>query len=398
MITRRVILGVLVIAVGRRGWCTDAQEAGPSVSVRDLRFAGGARGDGRSDDTRAIQAAIDASSVILIPRGRYLVTAPLRVPSGRRIIGQGTESILVKRSEDGLALIVNADPEGNSAITIEQLVIDGARRTQSFVAFRDGIHLTRCTGCRLNGVIVRDCLNDGIIIEYGAGNRVEGCTVSGNAKDGIYLSGTEDSYVGSNRATGNLLAGIAVAASISTKVSGSVCDDNRIDILLGRDATGVEVTGSDCRSDVAFAISPESLLAQTLHGKRYPGQGERGGGLLYGASHCRIHANTFAGQVRLILLNDSEFTDNVCTGSRTQGMVLQGASRNRIAGNTIHDWGKDYGGLQVAALTASDGIPLAQRPPITSRDNILEGNRIDDIPGRPSLLDAGRGTVLRTRP
>lgn len=394
LITRRTTLGALLAAVFAAPGCTDAQGLDASVvSVRDPRFAGGALGDGRSDDTQAIQAAIDAAQVILIPAGTYMISASLRVPSGRRIVGQGIDTVLRKRSEDGLALIVNAQPQGDTAISIESLVVDGAREARAFVAFRDGVHLTRCAGCRISNVVVRNCLNDGIIIEYGKDNRVEQCIVYGNAKDGIYLSGTAEGFVGANSARDNSLAGIAIAASITTIVRDSICRGNRADILLGRDARTIEVTKNTCRSDIAFAISPEPLPGQVLHGKRYPGRGERGSRAVYGASHCHIHDNVFAGQVRLILLNDSEFLANECTGSRTQGIVLQGASRNRIAGNSILNWGKGYGGLQVAALSAADGIPPSQSPPIASSDNVLGNNRIASLPDRPAVLDGGIRTI-----
>lgn len=52
----------------------------------------GAKGDGVTDDTKALNAilegAANTSSVVFFPYGIYVVTDTLRVPVGSRIIGQ----------------------------------------------------------------------------------------------------------------------------------------------------------------------------------------------------------------------------------------------------------------------------------------------------------------------
>ena len=53
------------------------------VSVKDF----GAKGDGVTDDTAAIQATITASGSVFFPVGTYLVTSQITVPSGRTLIG-----------------------------------------------------------------------------------------------------------------------------------------------------------------------------------------------------------------------------------------------------------------------------------------------------------------------
>ena len=57
------------------------------VSVRDQ----GAKGDGRTDDTAALQAIIDEFSgckIIFVDHGTYLITDTLTIPPGTQIVGE----------------------------------------------------------------------------------------------------------------------------------------------------------------------------------------------------------------------------------------------------------------------------------------------------------------------
>ncbi|CAO3665510.1 unnamed protein product [Umbelopsis vinacea] len=57
----------------------------------------GAKGDGSTDDTKAIQAAINnyaGCKIIFIPAGDYVVTSTINVPAGSRIVGEAWSTIL----------------------------------------------------------------------------------------------------------------------------------------------------------------------------------------------------------------------------------------------------------------------------------------------------------------
>jgi len=60
---------------------------GAAVNVKDF----GAVGDGVTDDTAAIQAAIDSSATkVIIPKGTYLTTTAIVLPSNIHVTGSGT--------------------------------------------------------------------------------------------------------------------------------------------------------------------------------------------------------------------------------------------------------------------------------------------------------------------
>ena len=57
------------------------------VSVRDQ----GAKGDGKTDDTAALQAVFDkyaGCSLIFVDAGTYLITDTLKIPAGAQVVGE----------------------------------------------------------------------------------------------------------------------------------------------------------------------------------------------------------------------------------------------------------------------------------------------------------------------
>ena len=66
----------------------------PPVNVKDY----GARGDNVTDDTAAIQAAINENASVYFPEGRYIVTSPIYVPASSKVLrGDGQLSVIIKR-------------------------------------------------------------------------------------------------------------------------------------------------------------------------------------------------------------------------------------------------------------------------------------------------------------
>lgn len=74
----------------------------------------GAKGDGVTDDTAAIQAAMNASKNVFFPAGAYKITASLSPQSSSFLIGQGTSSTIIVAT--GLAGTALYAPSGRSRI------------------------------------------------------------------------------------------------------------------------------------------------------------------------------------------------------------------------------------------------------------------------------------------
>lgn len=64
----------------------------------------GARGDGRADDTQALQRAIDENEIVFLPKGCYRLTRTLELRPNTKLIGLGQHlSILVVTSQEAFA-------------------------------------------------------------------------------------------------------------------------------------------------------------------------------------------------------------------------------------------------------------------------------------------------------
>lgn len=76
-----------------------------SISVKDF----GARGDGLSDDTLAIQQALTAYDSVFIPEGNYLISGTIMVSEKQTMIGAGQTSVLLCQDKSFNAVEVIAD-------------------------------------------------------------------------------------------------------------------------------------------------------------------------------------------------------------------------------------------------------------------------------------------------
>jgi hypothetical protein len=95
------------------------------ANVRSAPFL--ARGDGKADDTHAIQAALDAvgaigGGAVRLPTGTYLVKTHLVVPAGTSLVGVGRAPQLYSDKEPGSTLLAvegAGQPEGAAFITLQ---------------------------------------------------------------------------------------------------------------------------------------------------------------------------------------------------------------------------------------------------------------------------------------
>ena len=131
------------------------------VSVKDF----GAVGDGTTDDTAAIQAAINAASTVLFPSGpsgtTYRITSTLTVPANKTLIGDNSWLSIIQ-TDDLDAPIFQATSVANVNITNLHLRYNGTP-----VSGGDAIRLTSCQTCRLQNLWISNSWNGVSLVSCG---------------------------------------------------------------------------------------------------------------------------------------------------------------------------------------------------------------------------------------
>jgi len=169
----------------------------------------GATGNGSTDDTVALQRALDNSLSILVPAGTYKVTDDLTLRDGHRIVGVGRTNTIFSKSNYAGAVFLGIDTD---YITIESLSITGPGFAVGSSNKGIDLHVSSneiITNIRLQDVTVSAMNDTGIYIGTGFTVNYENvrCTDCGFA--GIWVDGG-DSHTFDSCNTKNTVIGFYV--------------------------------------------------------------------------------------------------------------------------------------------------------------------------------------------
>lgn len=324
--------------------------------VRDY----GALGDGVTDDTAAIQAAIDAAftaggGVVYLPEGVYRVSGDgagsgncLTMHSQVDLVGDGMGSTVLKLVDGSdlplMGMIGSPAGEVLQGVGISDLSLDGNRGNSSGVV--NGWHLAAnpagvSSHMSLERVEIRDV--------SGSGFRVDGQTsdllikesvARGNGLDGFVSTDADHSHFTDNQAYGNEGNGFALDTSHSALTFAN-------NDAFANGGNGVLVAGD-------LGTLPDSPLL--ILGGELQDNGQAGIALQQ-TSEVRLEGALIAG-------NDGP------------GILLSGASHSQIIANQLQDNAQASPGPEIL-IQADDSDGTA----VVSSHNLIEQNLISGGPG-----------------
>jgi hypothetical protein len=329
--------------------------------VVDVR-AFGAKGDGKTDDTAAMQAALDAGAgrTVVVPRGTYLVLA-----DGHRDGGRGG---LVPRSGTRLVLapdaVLKAKPtrssdyivvrlEGVSHVVIKGGTIQGDRDTH---LGRDGewgfgVGIFGASDVLLEDLTVRDCWGDGVFIEEGQPGfsvmprriTLRRVRATNNRRQGLSILGVE---------------GLTVVDSIFERTAGTPPSAG---VDIEPDGAGHRVSNVTFRNCIFRNNAGCGFVASATTGDDVAGLRVLGGTAAGNGWEGIMFNNTTGGGL---------VSGVAVRGNGASGVFLRNAARVTIAGNVIE------ANSQRADATFF-GIHVQRSNGVTLRDNLI---RAGDAP------------------
>lgn len=216
------------------------------VSVKDF----GAVGDGVTDDTAAIQAAIDATTgEIVFPEGTYKISAALNVKSNQNLIGDGATITMTNGVFLAGLSVISA-----SNVRINGLKLVGASGGNSF---DQAIFISASTNVTVENCLIQDIGNEAVSPnEWG-----HGIEIGGNSVNTKVVNNTIKNIKGYGNLRGD---GITLRASSNTLIQGNTIDTNRrMQIAVIDNAIDVKIIGNHLLNGYLAGIDVEPNSVNT---------------------------------------------------------------------------------------------------------------------------------------
>ena len=300
-----------------------------TASVKDPAFA--ARGDGVTDDTAAIQKAIDfvagSGGTLVVPGGTYMVDAitSLQLKSGMTL--QLAADAVLKAIPNSARTYSVVTVDGASSVTIQGGTIQGdygtpVTHTGTGGEWGMGLTLSGCVNVGVFGVTARDCWGDGFYVENGA-SRILICSVVAvhNRRNGLSLIGADT---------------VAVRNSTFTNSGGTLPEDG-IDIEpnAGTTVNNVVITGCTITGNAGDGISDGVDL--TLTGTAFITNVTVDGNSINGNGAHTLDSVARSG-IELSNSSGHAITNNIVSGNTGNGIELRNnAIGMTLTGNTVQN-------------------------------------------------------------
>lgn len=333
----------------------------------------GALGDGRSDDTVALQAAFDTGrSVRLTPERSYLLKSRLRLSTAGITLSGGGEIKIAPDFE------VAADKDGNGT-HMRALFITGADVTISGLRF-DASQAPKGSA-----------VENGLIWSRAPGTIVRDCRFVGNPKgtciwglgDAPYLSVADCHFID--------CSGAVFAKGRQTTISGNTII-NAVDAAIainGQSCIGAVVADNAISNEAALAI-PSMIAVEdgascwTISGNTMIGV--NGGGII--CTNTLDQTKVEAGTISANLIDGRMFNARLPVSKHPAALLSISASYENwiVANNRILNCPTGNSNSRLVVLAASGGL---------FHDNIVDGSATSGLSAMIGIMAGNKGIDLR---
>ncbi len=374
-----------------------------TVSVKDF----GAVGDGVTDDTAAIQAAIDASSIVHFPSGTYKVTNQIELPIGRdsSLLGDGRKLSIIKAfgnvSDTTIGAIIKLGSvsgltagAGTESFTFEDIQIDPQHAT--YGSNDKAIYVKTFLDGTVKNCRIKNSGTQGIYFQGITGSVFISETRFGQCgTNALYLKGSGKAYVQSCDFDGANTGDAIYSENDYTNISGCMFKNtNGPQIRQGESG---QITNCTVINPVERAITIGNSMKRFVIANNSIDRND-GSTNGYGIS-CDL---TVPGSVETysVISNNSimahtgasTFDDGIrCTGTKyavISGNIINGTERYAISADSVS------GNLLISANIidnfSGDGINLSDSDNCQMIGNVVRG---DSAEGSVDWLRLASGTA-----
>lgn len=157
---------ITLLVAGAGAWFTAFPQAATPLATVNIRSFG-AKGDGATDDTEAIKAALRATApqgTLVCPGGSVYIVTAVTLPSHITIAGTCT----IKQKDQTADRAILNIPNGTADITIDGITIDGNRLNTSGNNAH-GIFVSNASNITIKNVKFNNVRRNGVLIAGGKG-------------------------------------------------------------------------------------------------------------------------------------------------------------------------------------------------------------------------------------